>query len=576
MPEQVRSKDAMHTELLLRFSLDQKEPALRKQHVEKLMEQKFDEALLERDPEFWDAPIAVQTNHERHVLSRLRTIVHAKRHNLPVFRWTMPMKNASGDSESYDRYERKYAISSVFVETGAMSAVELEVLFVKGLPVLLTENFGHMSWKLTNNRRGSYHSFRYNDKDTESYVKEIMESSELKGGEIIDIPQPDIVYVQFEKLRSDSENTPTLVVPIRWSTTRDPFKMYLKHAPKQIRLSYGLGRRGKKRLNEEQDMKCIPTVRAHPITSALCFTYNKLQGATIKRLILVLNDVSPYRLGKMCVYKLYVALSRVEQGKHIAVWRADRHELSHLYAQKASDKLVAWHKNYDNNGMWKKGQIHFEDVERGFGKMSKMNEKFKKCLAGHGGACADMRRKEFARELNLEFGTSIDDVLEALKNKIDGTSSKTHLKHWRKVVIGEYKSSDWTGWSLQERQDFLKEQAQIQLQVAEVSDQLLQRMVRYHKDRSRRSQHKTEVSLENEDKSKKSKDELVRELWNAYIQTDMLLTKKDDLVRIGKSLGLTKTDLKTKKNLIKALVPEYLDFLRRERPHQVNLKFIEE
>ena len=101
-------------------------------------------------------------------------------------------------------------------------------------------------------------------------------------------------------------------------------------------------------------------------------------------------------------------------------------------------------------------------------------------------------------------------------------------------------------------------------------------MVRYHKDRSRRSQHKTEVSLENEDKSKKSKDELVRELWNAYIQTDMLLTKKDDLVRIGKSLGLTKTDLKTKQNLIKALVPEYFDFLRRERPDQVNLKFIEE
>ena len=207
--------------------------------------------------------------------------------------------------------------------------------------------------------------------------------------------------------------------------------------------------------------------------------------------------------------------------------------------------------------------------------MSKMNEKFKKYLAGHGDACADIRRKEFARELNLELDTSIDDVLEALKNKIHGTSSNTHLKHWREVVIGD-KPRDWTGRSLLERQDFLKTQAQKQLQVAEVSDQLLQRMVRYHKDRSRRSQHKTEVSLENEDKSKKSKDELVRELWNAYIQTDMLLTKKDDLVRIGKSLGLTKTDLKTKENLIKALVPEYFDFLRRERPDQVNLKFIEE
>ena len=66
----------------------------------------------------------------------------------------------------------------------------------------------------------------------------------------------------------------------------------------------------------------------------------------------------------MCVHKLYVALSRVQQGKHIAVWEASRTELSHLYAQEASDKLVVWHKNYDEDGMWKKGQIHLEDVDR--------------------------------------------------------------------------------------------------------------------------------------------------------------------------------------------------------------------
>ena len=146
--------------MLARFSLDQVEPALRQEHVSKLMEQKFDRALLERDEEFWYAPIAVQTNQERHILSRLRTIVYAKRHNLPVFRWTVPMKNASGEFESFDEYERRYPMFSVFVETGAMPAMELEVLFIKDLPVLLALNYGDMSWKFIKNRRGTFHSFK--------------------------------------------------------------------------------------------------------------------------------------------------------------------------------------------------------------------------------------------------------------------------------------------------------------------------------------------------------------------------------------------------------------------------------
>ena len=40
------------------------------------------------------------------------------------------MMNASGEFESFDENERRYPMSSVFVETGAMPAMELEVLFV--------------------------------------------------------------------------------------------------------------------------------------------------------------------------------------------------------------------------------------------------------------------------------------------------------------------------------------------------------------------------------------------------------------------------------------------------------------
>ena len=54
----------------------------------------------------------------------------------------------------------------------------------------------------------------------------------------------------------------------------------------------------------------VPTVYDHALEAAFVFTYNKLQGATLARLILVLHDLSGLaRLGNMTVQKLFVALS---------------------------------------------------------------------------------------------------------------------------------------------------------------------------------------------------------------------------------------------------------------------------
>ena len=61
----------------------------------------------------------------------------------------------------------------------------------------------------------------------------------------------------------------------------------------------------------------------HAFTVAFAFTYNKLQGATLTRLILVLHDLSGQaRLENMSIQKVYVALSRVRQGTHLAIFPA--------------------------------------------------------------------------------------------------------------------------------------------------------------------------------------------------------------------------------------------------------------
>ena len=120
----------------------------------------------------------------------------------------------------------------------------------------------------------------------------------------------------------------------------------------------------------------------------------------------------------------------------------------------------------------------------------------------------------------------------------------------------------------------MKERAGGQLRSVELSDIQLGNMIRYLQKKG--NGKRIEVCRRNEDDSEKPKEQLVRELWKAYIEKDMWLTRMDFLKAIGKSIGLTKKDLENKENAIKALMPEYLEFLKRECPKQVNVAFLEE
>lgn len=74
----------------------------------------------------------------------------------------------------------------------------------------------------------------------------------------------------------------------------------------------------------------IPSVLDHTVEQGFVFTYNKLQGATLDRLILVLNDLTKCKLGDMSIHKLYVALSRVRNGRHLAIFNMNDEELEYL------------------------------------------------------------------------------------------------------------------------------------------------------------------------------------------------------------------------------------------------------
>ena len=148
---------------------------------------------------------------------------------------------------------------------------------------------------------------------------------------------------------SDPPDTTGAVIPMARSTTPKPFANFLKHAPVSVKDILGAR---------------TPSVMDHAWEAAFALTYNKLQGATVERLILVLRNLSGVaRLGNMTVQKLFVALSRVRQGKHLAIFPTRISELLCLTGKQSTEKLRVWHTHYDNNGNYRPDAIVLSEVD---------------------------------------------------------------------------------------------------------------------------------------------------------------------------------------------------------------------
>ena len=120
------------------------------------------------------------------------------------------------------------------------------------------------------------------------------------------------------------------------------------------------------------------TVRTHMITLGFALTDYKLQGKTLKYLILNLTKYSwpPH----MDLKGLYVLLSRVKKFGHIRLLNGvskDRSELSYLLNLRHRAELAIWSEGYDDSGRWSPIQVEMaaNRVLRRFGKAGKKAEK---------------------------------------------------------------------------------------------------------------------------------------------------------------------------------------------------------
>ena len=110
------------------------------------------------------------------------------------------------------------------------------------------------------------------------------------------------------------------------------------------------------------------SARATDVEIGFSITFHKVQGLTLKRVILCLNP-EVYSLSNVTFRGLYVGLSRVRDGSHVKIFppllpETISETFTHLLDLRASENLINGLRAYDANGMW---------VEPDFSKATKAN-----------------------------------------------------------------------------------------------------------------------------------------------------------------------------------------------------------
>jgi hypothetical protein len=194
-----------------------------------------------------------------------------------------------------------------------------------------------MSWTLVNGTHCNAHSFSY--KDTTKLDGIMKNATSFQPGEIVKVDQPDFVNVEC-LLDPHNSKKGTFVHPVAQVVDKNALTAFCKHAPTSVRNVWMTGTKLR-----------VPSTQTHALEAGFALTFEKLQGSTVKRLVLVLNKLSAYKLGAITLNKIYVAISRVRNHKHMAVFPTSDTDMGHLTKLNFSYGLKAWDNNY-RDGQW--------------------------------------------------------------------------------------------------------------------------------------------------------------------------------------------------------------------------------
>ena len=157
---------------------------------------------------------------------------------------------------------------------------------------------------------------------------------------IVRILRPDIINIEI----FNHETQTTHIIPVELTKCDTAMEQFLKNAPENVAHSIAPDWNGQQR--------GIPKVRRHALSPAFAVTYNKVQGQTLPRVVLLLATPKGARLGNLTIEMFFVGISRVRDGDHLRIMPCARTELDYLQKLRFCSHIRYWYNNYDNDGHW--------------------------------------------------------------------------------------------------------------------------------------------------------------------------------------------------------------------------------
>ena len=318
-------------------------------------------------------------------MNRLQAVAFAKKYGVPVLRWVNPVRNCADEEYSVD-----------IIESLLPGAVQY---FVLGAPANIIQNHNPVSTGIVNGSRVLLHSLVWRD----GYTWKPPVGA--RPGQVHDVPRPAYIVVVLDvdvdeqQAVDEQEEGPRHkccvndFIPLQLEPAEDVIQ--------QVRLKY----------------------KKFPVDLGFATTFHKVQGQTLRRVIMFLHERRSKQLAKLIWESLYVAMTRVKSGNDMRVcYRGSdaqhptTHGLQHLKKLKRPELYDAWLAAYDENGNWDDTKLK-EEAERARNDLRKRLARVT-CL----GRTSNAKLKRWCSVLDLEVkyksGTTYknkEQYLEAIR-----------------------------------------------------------------------------------------------------------------------------------------------------------------
>ena len=284
-----------------------------------------------QEPAWYEAPVCVTTNSERFHLIPHLAIAFAQHHKVPLVAWK---KSCSGTlfnclQGREDMLRKVYTLDS-----------DLVGLFVKYAPGVVNENV-NPAIGIANGTMCRMHSLAFCSTVNQDTLDEVENMINAAGpGEVIWLPHslaPKYINVELEL-------TPEYLVHVTDEDTLVAGKFVVP-----LPLRSKLTTRWTLPFSKGKAVK----YRSHKVDLAFVMTYYKIQGKTLPKIILQLNERVGNGLTKLNFQMLTVALSRVECFNNMRIMPLyQASDLSYLTKLTHDINLKVWLNGFDDSGKW--------------------------------------------------------------------------------------------------------------------------------------------------------------------------------------------------------------------------------